>query len=151
MRFALASVSSERLRLLPRRSAWTLLEGDSAPTASQTRHHTSCDTDDGPGVLGEIGPSARAGLNGACKRDCRGEALTELVVQLASHLLTLVVANFDQTAGQRESLGRHPSKPLGEFIDGAPDQRKLARAKRRQTPSANWRRPPTIAAAGASV
>ena len=60
---------------------------------------------------GEIGPPARAGLDRARECDRRGEALTELVVQLASHLLTLVVANFNQTAGQRNSLGRHPSKP----------------------------------------
>ena len=36
-------------------------------------------------VLDEIGPPARAGLDGAGERDCRGEASTELVVQLASH------------------------------------------------------------------
>ena len=81
------------------------------------------------------GRPARAGLDGARERGRRGEALTELVVQLASHLLALVVANFNQAAGQRDSLGRRPFKPAGEIVDGAPDQRKLARAKRRQTPT----------------
>lgn len=76
----------------------------------------------------------RAGLDGARERGSRGEALTELVVQLTRHLPTLVVANFDQTAGQRDSLGRRLPKPVGEIVDGAPDQRKLARPKRRQTP-----------------
>jgi hypothetical protein len=101
--------------------------------SAQAHHHASCDAADGPCLLGEIGPPARAGRDGARERERRGEALTELVVQLASHLLTLVVANLDQTVGQRDSLGPRPFKPAAEIVDGAPDQGKLACAKRRQT------------------
>jgi hypothetical protein len=101
--------------------------------SAQAHHHASCDAADGPCLLGEIGPPARAGRDGTRERERRGEALTELVVQLASHLLTLVVANLDQTVGQRDSLGPRPFKPAAEIVDGAPDQGKLACAKRRQT------------------
>ena len=103
--------------------------------SAQARHHASCDARDRSGVLSEIGSPARAGLDGARERERRGEALTELVVQLARHLLTLIIANFDQTAGQRNSLGRRLREPIGEIVDRAPDQRKLSRSKRRQTPT----------------
>ena len=87
-------------------------------------------------TAGETVPPAVATSRWRPRRARQGrDFLPNPSVQFASQLLTLVVANFDQTTGQRDSFGRRPSKPVGEIVDGAPDQRKLARAKRRQTPT----------------